>query len=188
MKVLLRQNVRKLGQIGDVVDVRPGYARNYLIPQGIGMVPSEANLKAIEAEKQAYLQELAKQRAELEARAKMLEGKEVTITARANEEGHLYGSVGPAQIVAAMAKEGVFLEVEEIVLDEPIRRLDKYEVTVRLAAELETTIGVWVVPPKEAAEDEGPPAGEAPAQPSGESPAEPAGESASIDPEGEATA
>jgi len=61
-------------------------------------------------------------------------------------------------------------------------------VTVRLAAELETTIGVWVVPPKEAAEDEGPPAGEAPAQPSGESPAEPAGESASIDPEGEATA
>ncbi len=180
MKVLLRQNVQKLGQIGDVVDVRPGYARNYLIPKGIGMVPSEANLKAMEAEKQAYLKELAKQRAELEARVKLLEGKEVAITARANEEGHLYGSVGPAQIVAAMAKEGVFLEAEEIVLDEPIRKLDKYEVTVRLAAELETTISVWVVPPKEAAEGEEPSADEVPDGP--------AGEAASTDSEGEASA
>jgi large subunit ribosomal protein L9 len=154
MKVLLRQNVAKLGHIGDVVEVRPGYARNYLVPRGLATMPTEANLKAVEAAKQAYLAELAQQHAELEARAKLLEGKEVTITARANEEGHLYGSVGPAQIAAELAKQGAFVEPENIALDEPIRRLDKYEVPVRFAEDVQTTIGVWVVPPRDVGEGE----------------------------------
>ncbi len=154
MKVLLRKNVSKLGQIGEVVEVRPGYARNYLIPQGLATSPTQANLKAIEAEKQAYLAELAQQRAQLEARAKVLQGRDFTITARANVEGHLYGSVGPAQIASAIAQEGIFIEPENIALDEPIRRLDKYEVVVRFAEDVQTTIGVWVVPPREPAEGE----------------------------------
>jgi len=149
MKVLLRRNITKLGQIGEVVEVRTGYARNYLLPQGLAVVPSEANLKAVEAEKQAYLEELARQRAALEARAKALDGKEFTIVARANEEGHLYGSVGPAQIAAAVAAEGIFLEPENILLDAPIRNLDKYEVTVQFAEEVTARIMVWVVPPRE---------------------------------------
>ena len=153
IKVLLRRNVTKLGQIGDVVEVKDGYARNYLIPHGIAMSPSEANLKAIEAERQAYLAELAKQRAVLEQRAKMLDGKEFTISARANEEGHLYGSVGPAQIAAVVNAGGIIVEPENIVLDEPIRRLDKYEVPVEFAPEVTTTIVVWVVPPRESEAD-----------------------------------
>jgi len=152
MKVLLRRNIIKLGHIGEVVEVRNGYARNYLLPQGLAMVPTAGNIKAIEAEKAAYLAQVARERAELEARAKLIEGKEVTVVARANEEGHLYGSVGPAQVAAAADREGLVIEAEHIVLDEPIRNLDKYEVTVRFAEGVEAKIGVWVVPPKEEAD------------------------------------
>ncbi len=163
MKVLLRRNIRKLGGIGDVVEVRAGYARNYLIPHGLALAPTEANLKAIEAEKQAYLQELARERAAVQQRAKLLEGKEFTIIARANEEGHLYGSVGPAQIAAAVGKDGFLVDPENIVLDEPIHRLDKYEVPVQFAEDVRAHIAVWVVPPREpegTGDERAPPAGE----------------------------
>ena len=146
MKLLLRQTVDKLGHVGDVVEVKSGYARNYLLPRGLAMEPTEANLKAIEAAKQAYIEQLAKQREELEARAKLLDGKEITIAARANEEGHLYGSVGSAQIVAALDGEGFSIEAENVMLDEPISRLDKYEVTIRFSEDVSAMIGVWVVP------------------------------------------
>jgi len=161
MKVLLRRNVSRLGQIGDVVDVKPGYARNYLLPSRLGVTPTEANLKAIEADKQRYLETVAKERAEVEARAALVHGKEVTIAARATEEGHLYGSVGPAQIAAAMVAEGSFIEADDIALDEPIHQLDKYDVRVKFAHDVTATIHVWVVPLREAEGEEGDaPAGE----------------------------
>jgi large subunit ribosomal protein L9 len=169
MKVLLKKNISKVGAIGDVVEVRDGYARNYLLPQGLAIEPTEGNLRAIEAEKQAYLAQLARDRAEIQAKANLIRGKEVTIAARANEEGHLYGSIGPAQIVAALAGEGVFVEPENIALDEPIRRLDKYDVPVRFAEGISATIHVWVVPHHEGPE----PAAEA--APDAEAPADPAG-------------
>ncbi len=166
MRVLLRKNVSKLGHIGEVVDVKPGYARNYLLPQGLATEPTKANLKAIEADKQRYLEELAKQRAELEAKAAVVDGKEITLAARANEEGHLYGSVGPAQIVAALAEENVFIEAEHIVLPEPIRQLDKYEVPIHFAEDVSATISVCIVPLHEEGEE-----GETPAE-TDEAPAE----------------
>ncbi len=152
IKVLLRRNVPKLGQIGEVVEVRDGYARNYLIPHGLALAPTESNLKAIEAERQAYLAELARQRTALEQRAKLLDAKEFTIIARANEEGQLYGSVGPAQIAAAVTRDGFLVDPENIALDEPIRRLDKYEVPVRFDEDVRATITVWVVPLRESEE------------------------------------
>ena len=153
MKVLLRKNVNKLGIIGDVVEVKNGYGRNYLVPQGIGIEPTEANIKAVEADKARYLEELAKQRSALEERAKVVDGKEITITSRANEEGHLYGSVGPAQIVAVLAEENLFVNEEEVVLPEPIRQLDKYDVDIRFAEDVKAKITVWVVPLREAGEE-----------------------------------
>ncbi len=153
MKVLLRRNVSKLGKIGDIVDVKSGYARNYLLPQSLAMAPTKGNLKAIEAEKQAYIEQLARERAELEAKAQVIDGKEVTIAARANEEGHLYGSIGPAQIAAALAVDGMFVEAHDIVLDTPIRQLDKYEVQVRFSEDVAATVSVWVVPTHEDAEE-----------------------------------
>ncbi len=146
MKLLLRENISNLGIIGDVVDVKPGYARNYLIPQGKATAPTEANIKAVEADKARYLEQLAEQRKELEIRAKAVDGKEITISSRANEEGHLYGSIGPAQIAAALAEEKVFVNAQEIVLPEPIRQLDKYDVEIRFAENVQATIHVWVVP------------------------------------------
>ncbi len=153
MKVLLKRNVRNLGQIGEVVTVKPGYARNYLVPQGLAVEPTTGNLKRIEAEKEAYLAELARQREQLEARAKLVDGKEVTIPARANEEGHLYGSVGPAQIVAALAEINCFVEPENITLDEPIRQLDKYDVPVVFDQDVSATVHVWVVPIRQPGEE-----------------------------------
>ncbi len=153
MKLLLRRNVSKLGKIGDVVEVKPGYARNYLLPQALAVAPTKGNLKAIEAEKQAYLEQLARERVELEAKAQLIDGKEITLSVMANEEGHLYGSVGPAQIIAALAAENLFVEGGDIVLDTPIRQLDKYEVQVRFSEDVAATISVWVVPKNEPGED-----------------------------------
>ena len=166
MKVLLRTDMPSLGQVGQIVDVKAGYARNYLLPQGLAIEPNEGNLRRVEAEKQASLAELAKQKAQIEARASLVDGREVTITALANPEGHLYGSVGPAQIVAALAKENLPVEQENIVLDEPIRTLDKYEVKLHFGEGVEATVSVWVVPAH--ADDE-------PMDPSGDSHEGPAG-------------
>jgi large subunit ribosomal protein L9 len=146
MKVLLRKNVTNVGKIGDLIEVKPGYARNYLLPQGFAYEPTAANVKQVEREKQKYLQELARLRAEIQARAALVDGKEVTISARANEEGHLYGSVGPAQIVAALAEQNCFIDAENVVLDEPIRKLDKYTVALKFAEDVTASISVWVVP------------------------------------------
>lgn len=169
MKVLLRRNVSGLGKIGDLVEVKPGYARNYLVPRGLALQPSSANVRAVELEKQRYLEQLARERAEVEARATLIDGKEITIAARANVEGHLYGSVGPAQIIAALAEQGLFLEPANIALDEPIRQLDKYDVEVRLAHDVTATIYVWIVPVREDEQEGEPDRGEdAPAGAEGE--------------------
>ena len=181
MKVLLRRNVLNLGKIGEVVEVKAGYARNFLLPQRYAVAPSESNLKAVEAEKEDYLKELARQKAELEAKALVVQGKEITISARANEEGHLYGSVGPAQIAAVAAKDGLIFNIQDLILEEPIRRLDRFAVKVQLADEVLATVYVKVISPTgetgpapkpvEAAEEtedaqgeEAPAAEEAPAQ------------------------
>jgi len=152
MKIMLRQNVPSLGTIGDIVEVKDGYARNYLLPHGLAAEPTEGNLRRIEAEKRAYLEELAKQKAAIEARAKLADGREITIAARANEEGHLYGSVGPAQIVEALANENIPVEEENVLLDEPFQSLDKYEVTLGFGHDITARISVWVVPVRDEAE------------------------------------
>lgn len=165
MKVLLRRNVPHLGKIGDVVEVKPGYARNYLVPHRLAVEPTQGNLKAIEAEKLAYLQQLAHERAEVEAKAAIIQGREITIVARANEEGHLYGSIGPAQVSAVLAEGGAFIDAQFIKLDEPIQQLDKYDVKVDFGEEISATIHVWVVPIYEGDEDQdAPPSDKPPAE------------------------
>jgi large subunit ribosomal protein L9 len=85
-------------------------------------------------------------REELEAKAAVVKGKEITISARANEEGHLYGSIGPAQIEAALANENIFIDAKYIELDVPIRQLDKYDVEIRFSPDISTMIHIWVLP------------------------------------------
>jgi large subunit ribosomal protein L9 len=161
MKVLLRRNVSHVGKIGEVVEVKSGYARNYLFPHALAVAPTQTNVKAVEAEKQKYLEELARQRAQLQVQADLLKDKEITISARANEEGHLYGSVGPAQIAAALGEEGILIDPQRIAMEEPIRKLDRHDVLLRFGEDITTTIHVWVVPIREPGAPE-PPAGQPP--------------------------
>jgi large subunit ribosomal protein L9 len=146
MKVLLRQDVPNVGLIGDVVEVGEGYARNYLLPQHIAVTPTAGNVKRIEAEKVA--RELAaKQRLEvLKAIAAKLTGTSVTIKAKANELGHLFGSVTEQHIADALAAEGYKVELSQVALAAPIRTLDKFRVPIKLAEGVEAEIDVWVVP------------------------------------------
>jgi large subunit ribosomal protein L9 len=146
MKVLLRQDVLNLGVIGDVVEVSAGYARNYLLPQHVAITPTPANLKRVEEEK-VQRDVAAKQRLEiLKALAAKIAGTSVTIKAKANELGHLFGSVNVEHIVEAMAAEGYKIEPGQVALAAPIRTLDKFRVPIRLAEGIEAEIDVWVVP------------------------------------------
>jgi len=160
MKVMLLKNVPHLGIIGDVVKVKDGYARNYLVPYGLATEPTDANLRKIEQAKQAYLQQVAKEKAELQAKARLIEGKEVTISARANAEGHLYGSIGPAQIVAALHEQGIVIEEKNVLLKNPFHTLDKYGVKLGFGHDIFAEINVWVVPVREEVEGEQPAEGQ----------------------------
>ena len=127
-------------------EVKPGYARNYLLPQGLATEPTEWNVKAVEAEKQRYLEELAKLKSELEAKAAVVQGKEVTIQARANEEGHLYGSVGPADVANALKRENLNILADQVRLQGPLKELGLYTVKVHVGQEIHAELKVWVVP------------------------------------------
>ena len=106
MKLLLRRDIAKVGLAGDVIEVSEGYARNYLIPHHLAVEPTKANMKAIEEDKRLAEEERRLRRAALEEMAGRMRNVEVTIAAACNEEGHLYGSVGPREIAAALRDEG----------------------------------------------------------------------------------
>src|SRR5438309_5654552 len=144
VEVLLRTSVESLGRVGEVVRVRPGFARNYLLPQGIAVLPTKENLRLVEKDKvvEATLEaERAKARAELAAR---LSGLSVTIEAKANPEGHLFGSVGAKQVAEALSAKGFAIEERQVRL-EPVKQLGEYEVKVHLSPDTEPAIKLWVV-------------------------------------------
>lgn len=145
MKLLLRRDVSKLGLAGDVVDVKEGYARNCLIPQQLAVLPTNANMKRIKEDKRLAALERTKVREALDLEATRLRDVEVTISATCNEEGHLYGSVGPREIAAALRDEGHSVETRQVQLHEPIKRLDTVAVPVVLADDLMVDVKVWVV-------------------------------------------
>ncbi len=145
MKLLLKKDISHLGIVGDVVDVAPGYGRNYLLPQGLATEATQANIKALAEERRKAEERRQQMRDELGRRAERLRDVEVTIAAAANEEGVLYGSVGPREIAAALRDEGHDVEASHVELREPIRRLDNLAVNVRFAEDIRTEVKVWVV-------------------------------------------
>lgn len=145
VKLLLCENVETLGIVGDVVDVAPGYARNYLLPQGLATEPTDGNMRKLAKRRRVAELEHARKRSELEQLAEKLKDVEVTIRARANEEGVLYGSVGVKEIVDALAEDGFYLKPEQVGLERPIRQLDTEAVPIKLAEDLSTSVKVWVV-------------------------------------------
>lgn len=153
-QLLLSADVPSLGRIGDLVEVSEGYARNYLIPQGLGLKPTPSNLKRIEAEKKVVEVKRAKVLKEKKELAKKLEGVELTIVCKCNEQGHLFGSVGPKEITDALREEGYNIGQEQIELDEHIKQVDKYTVPVRFAEDVTAELIVWVAPEKSEEQDE----------------------------------
>ncbi len=145
VKVILRQDVQSLGIAGDLVSVKPGYARNYLVPQGKAIVATESNVRELEHHKRVVAEQVAREMATLEGERKRLDGVEIEIAAQAGEEGKLFGSVTAAQIAERLAERGVEVDRRKIALAEPIKELGTHEVRVRLHREVEATLKVKVI-------------------------------------------
>lgn len=147
MELILLQKVTNLGGLGDKVKVKPGYGRNFLVPQGKAVPATEANLKAFEAKRAEYEAKANALLSDAEARKAKFEGGAVTIKANASTEGKLFGSVGPRDIAEAFTASGLPLEKSEVVMGEgPIRKTGEFDVLIHLHADVETTVKVTVVP------------------------------------------
>lgn len=145
MKLILKQNVDKLGLMGEVVTVKDGYGRNYLIPQGLAVIASAGNLRHVaELRKQASLK-LSKLKADAEALAARLAGIELQIAARVGEENRIFGTITTAQIVEALARKGVELDRRKVEISEDIRMLGVYTATARLHPEVSAPFKVAVI-------------------------------------------
>jgi len=146
VRLLLRESVENLGTIGDVVDVKSGYGRNYLLPAGIAMPVTPENLQHIEQRKLQLLENEAKKRGQLAKVAAVLAEKSFTIQARASgDEGRLYGSVGPAEIAQVLAADKFPVEPKMVLLEQPIKELGIFDIRIRLFPGVETQTKIWVV-------------------------------------------
>lgn len=145
IQLLLTENVDNLGIVGDVVKVKPGYARNFLMPFGLATEPSEGNIKRL-AERRAQVEaELKALRSVQEQTLEKLTGHELTIERHANEQGVLFGGVSQRDIADALREEGFAIEDRAVRIGVQIKRLDSYEIPIVLAADLKTEIKLWVV-------------------------------------------
>src|SRR5437016_11254589 len=146
VELLLTEDVAALGKQGEIVHVRAGYARNYLLPQGLATVASEHNKRMVEKHRER-LAGLAKQKlAELKKLADAISKYSVTIEAHANEEGHLYGSIGAADISKSLRSASFDVAPEAVRLEGPLKELAMYTVKIQLHADVATEVKVWVVP------------------------------------------
>lgn len=146
VQLLLIQTIDPLGKQGEIIEVRPGYANNFLIPQGLATVANDHHKRMV-AKHKVKLAEIQRQRLKsLQVLADDLKKRSVSIEANANEEGHLYGSVGPEEIVKALRAEGFVLTADQVRLSGPLKELGLYTVRVYLGNDIESELKVWVVP------------------------------------------
>ena len=146
MKVLLCEDIKKLGWLGDVVEVNDGYARNYLLPQGLAKVATKDSVRAIAEEKTRRAEQRIQQGERLEEAAKAVEGAEAVVAAKANEQGHLFGSVTSRQIAANLREQGFEVADEIVHLPEHIKQVGTHAVTLKYRDDLTVTVNVVVVP------------------------------------------
>jgi len=145
MRVILRTDIEKLGKLGDVVDVKPGYARNYLLPKKLAMLATPSNLKIFEHEKKRLEEKLNAERFKAKELAEKLENEKIEIQVRVGEGDKLYGSVTSSNIVDELAKRGFEIDRKKVVLDKPIRSLGEYQIPVKLYPGVVATLNVSVV-------------------------------------------
>jgi large subunit ribosomal protein L9 len=149
MKILLWQDVDKLGKRGEVVDVRDGYARNFIFPRRLGSKPTPSMYKEFELEKRRSAKQEAVLVSESKAVAEKMAGvTSVSIEVNTNEEGHLYGAVTPSMVAEALKDQGLKIEPRAIEIAEPIKQVGTYEVTVNLHRDVQPKLKVWVLSTK----------------------------------------
>jgi len=145
MQLVLTEDVAYVGKQGDLVEVRAGYGRNYLLPHGLATIPSEHNVRLVERYKERVRQAREAKIADLKALAEQLQRANVTIEANANEEGHLYGSVGAPEISKALKALNLMIEPDMVRLEGPIRECALFAVKLNLGYEIETEVKILVV-------------------------------------------
>ncbi len=146
VQLLLIHNVEHLGRQGDIIEVKPGYALNYLLPQGLATVATDHHKRMVEKHREKLRAIELEKLSEYRKQADELSKQSITIEANANDEGHLYGSVGPHEIVDALKGAGFALAMDQIRLEGPLKELGLYTVRVHLHSEVDANIKVWVVP------------------------------------------
>ena len=145
MQLVLTEDVAHLGKQGELVEVKPGYGRNYLLPKGLATIPTEHNLRLLERYKVRVQQAREARIADLKAMAEQIRRTPIQIEAQANDEGHLYGSVGPAEIAKALRGKNIPIEPEMVKMEGPIKEIALYAVKVHLGYEIDSEVQVLVV-------------------------------------------
>jgi large subunit ribosomal protein L9 len=146
MEVILKEDIVNVGKIGEVVRVRDGYARNYLLPRGLVLIANKKNLKTFEHQKRLVADQKQKITRQAQAVSDQLSGVSLTIAVRTGEEGRLFGSVTNIQIEKALKAKGLDVDRRKIHLAEPIKTLGEYEIPIRLTAEVTVPLKLSVVP------------------------------------------
>lgn len=151
MELILLENVQNLGNLGDKVTVKPGYGRNFLVPQGKAVPATGENLKMFEERRAELEAKAAERKSAAEQRQAAIHEKAVTIHAKSSSEGKLYGSVGPREIAQAMQDAGLDVDKSEILMPEgPIRQAGEYQIDLQLYADVDATISLVVIGDEEA--------------------------------------
>ncbi|MEW6440810.1 MAG: 50S ribosomal protein L9 [bacterium] len=145
MKVILRENVDKLGRTGDIVVVADGYGRNYLLPRGLAAKASTKDVKQLEHQKRIIQYREEKQRSEAQDLAKRLDAVACTLARKVGDEDRLFGSVTTRDIEEALHREGIPIDRKRIILEEPIKKLGAYSIAVKLHPEVTATVKITVV-------------------------------------------
>lgn len=144
VKLLLKESIKNVGKVGDVVEVSPGYARNYLLPHDMAVEPTPGNIKKIEARRQEIEKQERDRREQQAAVIKQLAAVEVHMERRANEQGHLFGSVSATEIAKNLQGQGFNVQPDDVLLPGKLDRIADYVVTVKFAEDLSTELKVWV--------------------------------------------
>lgn len=147
VKVILREDVEKLGDAGEIVSVKPGYARNYLLPQELAYEATDAAVRQLEQERERAEQKARRDYLEARRRASQLEDLALTFHARAGDESKLFGSIGTADIADRLNQQELDFEIDrkDVELDDPIKALGVYNVAIKLHTEVRPEIKVWVI-------------------------------------------
>lgn len=146
MEIILKETIETLGLEGDIVKVKPGYARNFLIPRQKAVLVNKASLARLENEKQAIAARVAEQKKQAEGLAAQLAGKVIAIGKRVGDENRLFGSVTSSDIAAALLASGIEVDKRSIVLADPIKAIGEYKITIKTGYQTTATLQVQVVP------------------------------------------